>query len=217
MATCVIIGPGGKLGEAIARRFGHEGLELALVGRNPDRLAEQAAALARSHIQARTYHCELTDIESLLRCLDATASEGETPECLVYNAAMVRTGTALESSPADLAASIAVNALGAHAAAQRFGPAMKQRGRGSILLTGGGLALHPESGYSELSIGKAALRALALCLAGEVAPDVKLAILRFVAPYACTALWTPRSLLIATGTYTPVGAPQVKWCSNEAQ
>jgi NAD(P)-dependent dehydrogenase (short-subunit alcohol dehydrogenase family) len=94
----------------------------------------------------------------------------------VYNAAMARTGTALESSPADLAASIAVNALGAHAAAQRFGAAMKQRGRGSILLTGGGLALHPESGYSELSIGKAALRALALCLAGEVAPDVKLAI-----------------------------------------
>ena len=41
---------------------------------------------------------------------------------------------------------------------------MSERGSGSILLTGGGFALEPNPEYLSLSIGKAAIRALALGL-----------------------------------------------------
>jgi NAD(P)-dependent dehydrogenase (short-subunit alcohol dehydrogenase family) len=47
---------------------------------------------------------------------------------------------------------------------------MQARGRGSILFSGGGLALHPFPAPPTLSVGKGALRALALMLAEELAP-----------------------------------------------
>ena len=45
---------------------------------------------------------------------------------------------------------------------------MRQRGKGTILLTGGSLALWPSAAYTALSVGKAALRTLALCVAEDV-------------------------------------------------
>jgi len=47
---------------------------------------------------------------------------------------------------------------------------MIARGGGTLLFTGGGLALHPSPQAPSLSIGKAGLRALALMLAQELAP-----------------------------------------------
>jgi NADP-dependent 3-hydroxy acid dehydrogenase YdfG len=59
---------------------------------------------------------------------------------------------------------------GALAAALAVLPAMQARGEGSLLFTGGGFAHHPSAATSSIGIGKAALRALALCLAEELAP-----------------------------------------------
>lgn len=49
---------------------------------------------------------------------------------------------------------------------------MRQRGQGSILMTGGGLALDPTPmpEYAGLAAGKAALRNLAYSLAAELGP-----------------------------------------------
>src|SRR5207244_955445 len=46
-------------------------------------------------------------------------------------------------------------------------------------------------------------------------PRSRWGFLRYVAPSAPTVLWTPCALLTATGTCTPEGSPQGKWCSNE--
>ena len=56
------------------------------------------------------------------------------------------------------------------AAAQWALPAMRAQGRGSLLFTGGGLALEPKPGLASASLGKAALRSLALSLGEELAP-----------------------------------------------
>jgi NAD(P)-dependent dehydrogenase (short-subunit alcohol dehydrogenase family) len=42
--------------------------------------------------------------------------------------------------------------------------------KGSVLFTGGGLALHPNADAGVLSVGKAAIRAAALVLAADLAP-----------------------------------------------
>jgi NAD(P)-dependent dehydrogenase (short-subunit alcohol dehydrogenase family) len=47
---------------------------------------------------------------------------------------------------------------------------MRARGRGTLLFTGGGLALAPKQGLASASLGKAALRSLALSLGEELAP-----------------------------------------------
>ena len=45
---------------------------------------------------------------------------------------------------------------------------MKDQGAGRILLTGGGLALHPNAQAASLSLGKVAIRSLAFMLAQEL-------------------------------------------------
>ena len=70
----------------------------------------------------------------------------------------------------DLTATLDVNVAGALMAAKLAAPAMRAAGRGTIVLTGGGLAHEPKAGASALSIGKAGMRSLTFCLAQELAP-----------------------------------------------
>jgi NAD(P)-dependent dehydrogenase (short-subunit alcohol dehydrogenase family) len=58
--------------------------------------------------------------------------------------------------------------LGARVAANAVLPQLRD-GRGSLLFTGGGLALHPTREYAFLSVGKAALRAYVHVLHDQLA------------------------------------------------
>jgi NAD(P)-dependent dehydrogenase (short-subunit alcohol dehydrogenase family) len=174
MRTCLVLGPGGSLGEAIVRRFAAEGMQLVLIGRNPERLAQQATAVPRG--VAAWHQCDLADTSALSKLLDDIREETGTPEAVIYNAATVESGSVLDAPPSFFASSLAVGVLSAQAAAQRLGPAMRERGSGSILFTGGGLALKAESAYGQLSVSKAALRALGTCIAEELAPAVHVAV-----------------------------------------
>jgi short-subunit dehydrogenase len=48
---------------------------------------------------------------------------------------------------------------------------MREQKKGTILFTGGGLALNPYPAYASLAIGKAAIRSLAFSLGGELEAD----------------------------------------------
>lgn len=74
--------------------------------------------------------------------------------------------------PAELIADFPVNVAGALAAVQSVLPAMRAARAGSILLTGGGLAIDPTGWLpaASLAIGKAGIRSLALTLHAELAP-----------------------------------------------
>ena len=96
---------------------------------------------------------------------------GGWPEVLVYNASAGAPGPAWDLDPDRLRADLRVN-VGAPLAAVRWAlPAMRRAGRGTILFTGGGLALAPKPGLASASLGKAALRSLALSLGEELAPE----------------------------------------------
>jgi NAD(P)-dependent dehydrogenase (short-subunit alcohol dehydrogenase family) len=58
----------------------------------------------------------------------------------------------------DWASGTAIRVLGARVAANAVLPELR-KGRGSLLFSGGGFALHPSKEYASLSVGKAALRA----------------------------------------------------------
>ena len=66
--------------------------------------------------------------------------------------------------------SFRTNVAGAHHAARRAAPAMIERGRGTILLTGGVLAFGPWIEWGAVSLGKAALRSLGHSLFKELTP-----------------------------------------------
>ena len=70
----------------------------------------------------------------------------------------------------DALADFKVNALGAMIAVQEAVPSMRAAGTGTILLTGGGLALQPMAQLASLSMGKSAIRSLTFSLAEELEP-----------------------------------------------
>ena len=79
-----------------------------------------------------------------------------------YNAASIRKATVSEQPRATFVQDLAVNVGGALVATQAVTQQMSERRSGTILLTGGGLSLAPNSELISLSIGKAGIRALTL-------------------------------------------------------
>jgi short-subunit dehydrogenase len=151
---------------AVARRLRQGGFRVATVSRPADPLGEFQAAHSGLALGA-----DLARAGALEEALAAIAAWGGAPEVLVYNASAGAAGPAAELDAAQLQAGLQVSVGAALAAAQWALPAMRRAGRGTLLFTGGGLALAPKPGLAAASLGKAALRSLALSLAGELAPE----------------------------------------------
>jgi NAD(P)-dependent dehydrogenase (short-subunit alcohol dehydrogenase family) len=164
MKTFLSIGAGPGMGMATAERFAREGFQVILSARNQtqtQRLAEQLNA--QGH-KAETRAVDASDPSSVASLVESVERELGGIDVLHYNAASLRAATLADQPRDSFNSDLAVNIGGAMAAAQAAAPRMAARGSGSILLTGGGLALHPHPDYLSLSIGKAGIRALALAL-----------------------------------------------------
>jgi NAD(P)-dependent dehydrogenase (short-subunit alcohol dehydrogenase family) len=160
---CVVVGFGAGVGAAVARRFVAGGFDVLGLARDPSR----HAALATTGITLG--RADAADPASL-----AAALQGDT-QVLIYNAyaaTMAMPGPSA-LTPEAVTADFAVNVAGALAATRAVLPGMRKAGRGSILFTGGGLALDPTGWLpaASLAIGKAGLRSLAQTLHAELAPQ----------------------------------------------
>ncbi|MCT9113539.1 SDR family NAD(P)-dependent oxidoreductase [Streptomyces mirabilis] len=156
--SALIVGVGPGLGLALARAFARDGNPVALFGRGAERLEEYASGLVAEGHTANAYQVDAADPEALQASLVKAADELGSPEVLVYNAALLAADTPTGLDAQDFARTLAVNVTGAMVAARTVLTLLPD-GRGSLLFTGGGLALDPSPGYSSLSVGKAALRA----------------------------------------------------------
>ncbi len=157
VAVVVAAGPG--VGGAVARRFAAEGFAVAVIARRQEAMDALAAELGGG---AKGYAADATDLAALTAVLARVASEMGAPEALVYNAGRWVETPALALDPAELETELRLAVTGALAAAQAVAPAMRDAGRGTILMTGGGLALAPHFGAAvpALTAGKSALRGL---------------------------------------------------------
>lgn len=167
-ATAVIIGYGPGLGRALAELYAGEGFDLGLISRSGTVAAEDLAAFQARGAAVSAAAADAGREGNLAAALGAVgATEAG---ILVYNAARWRSGPVLSVTPEALVDDLRVDVAGALAAVRLVAPAMAARGGGAILLTGGGYALHPSPAAPTLSIGKGAIRSLALMLAEELAP-----------------------------------------------
>ncbi|MCC7072035.1 MAG: SDR family NAD(P)-dependent oxidoreductase [Deltaproteobacteria bacterium] len=165
-----VIGAGPGIGLAVARRFGREGMKVALLSRRGDEMVRAAAALSEAGITARGFACDAERAHDVTDALLAVVHELGPVDCLVYNAAVPKPGGPLEVGLEQLVRQFRVDVGGALVAVQRVVPHMKAMRKGTILFTGGGLALEPWPQMTALSVGKAGLRSLALCLHKELKP-----------------------------------------------
>jgi NAD(P)-dependent dehydrogenase (short-subunit alcohol dehydrogenase family) len=163
----VILGVGPLIGLAVSCRFAREGFRVVMVGLDGAFLEVQRQELPGS----AAHVCDLGDPEAVERLFQRIAAEHGDAQVLVYNASAGARCTASALDPAQLEKDLRVNVSAPLVAARAVLPAMRRAGRGTILFTGGGLALKPQAELASGSVGKAAIRQLALCLHEELKPE----------------------------------------------
>ena len=167
MATAIVIGAGPGIGIAVARRVARGGLPVGVIARGAETVEAALAALPGG--AAHGVAANATDEAGLRRALDEIADRLGPPELLVYNAALVRRDAIGELTAAQHLDAWAVNVVGAITAAAHVAPGMAERGRGTILVTGG--MPDPLPAFTSLSLGKAGVRTLVSLLHQAYGPS----------------------------------------------
>lgn len=167
-----IVGMGEGNGMAIARRFGQAGFTIAMIARNEAKLQKYQSDLQTDGLEANYFIADAGDQAALAAAFAALQTQLGTPEVMVYNAAVPRMQSILETSFDALVSDFQANVAGALVATRAVLPGMQQASeKGTIIFTGGGFALYPQPDFGSLSIGKAGIRSLAHTLAAALKPD----------------------------------------------
>lgn len=169
--VCAIVGVGPGLGLAVAERFGREGFKVGMLARRMDALEGYEQTLRDKGVDATGLPVEAGQPDDVGRALGDLRGRVGKIDVLVYNAAAMRKKPPSALTPEELVEDFRVSVAGALAAAHAVVPSMRAKGGGTILTTGGGLALEPSPGFASLAVGKAGLRSLSLSLAAELAPE----------------------------------------------
>ncbi len=169
----VIAGVGPGIGDAVARRFAKEGMHVVLLARNGVATGATAASISAEGGSASVYQVDLTESGDVRKVFRAIRDAHGPCSLLVYNAATWHEAPSMEISVDQFMKDLELCTGSLLACCQAVYPDMKDARRGSILITGGGLALNPSWGAGLLSLtaGKAAGRAMAHALAKELEPD----------------------------------------------
>jgi short-subunit dehydrogenase len=150
------IGTGPGMGASTATRFARGGFDLVLTARDVSKLEQSAEKIRKETGRSvETVSLDATDSSAVQQLSDRL---GEAVSVLHYNAVAMQKTNIFETSVETMNLNLRIDVGGALAAVKCFAPKMEKRGKGTILLTGGGLALAPNAEYLSLSIGKAAIR-----------------------------------------------------------
>ena len=173
MTTIAIIGAGQGLGAAIARKFGTEGFNIALVSRNQERLDSLAAELADQGFTARGYAADVRNPASLIAALERATADLGPIEVLEYSPLPQKEflRPLLETTAADLAGAVEFSIYGPLTAVHQVLQGMRFLGRGTVLFVNGGSAIRPNATYAGTSIAFAGESAYAQMLHDTVKPD----------------------------------------------
>ncbi len=166
----VIVGAGPGVAAGVAGKFGSEGFRIVLVARTERTLNDGLEELRGRNIESYGVTADASDPDSLIRAFERIRAEYGDPDVLVYNVANIVRGNALELSEEQLLQDLKGNVVGALTSAKQVIPSMIERKSGTLFFTGGTISLRPNPEYASLSMGKAAIRSLALSLAETLSP-----------------------------------------------
>jgi NAD(P)-dependent dehydrogenase (short-subunit alcohol dehydrogenase family) len=164
--VCAVIGIGPGNGAALARRFGKDH-RVALLSRSTDMSKDLAAELG----DARAYACDVGDRASVDRAFNAIAKDLGAVDVLVYNAGSGTWGNVEEITPDQFETSYRINAEGLLVSAQKVIPAMKQKGKGAIVVIGATASRRGGVMTAAFAPAKAAQRSLAESMAKHLGPS----------------------------------------------
>ena len=169
-ARALVTGGGSGLGLALARGLARAGSHIVLNGRNRDKLAAAAAALAREGIVASLAPFDVTDADAVAAGVAEIGRAGPV-DILVNNAAMNQRKPLEDFAPEEWRALMAANLDGPFLVTRAVLPAMKARRRGKIINI---CSIASDLGRPNIvpyAASKGAIKMLTRALAVEVAPS----------------------------------------------
>ncbi len=160
----VVVGATGGTGGTLARRLRARGAEAVLIGRDPARLAELGAELG-----AAWYQADVTDAAALRLAVEAA---GAPLAGLAFCVGSIVLKPIARLGEADFLDAFRLNALAPALAVQAALPALVA-GRGSVVLFSSVAARRGFANHAAIGAAKAAVEGLAVSLAAELAPQVR--------------------------------------------
>ncbi len=167
---CVIVGVGKGMGQAIARVFARAGFNLAMISRNPENMEPYRKQVESIGQKAWLLQADVTERITLIEAFEQIIATAKVPDVVIYNIATMTKEKPSELTEEAMLKTLPLNFFGAlHTTAAAL-PAMRERGSGTLLFTGGGFAIEPAVEKTTHSVGKAALRNWVYSLFQELAP-----------------------------------------------
>ncbi|MFF3373985.1 SDR family NAD(P)-dependent oxidoreductase [Streptomyces sp. NPDC002680] len=173
MPTIAIVGAGPQMGLAIARTFGNQGFDVALISRNPEKLDANVGKLAAEGITAAAFPANVLDRAGLTHALKEAADRFSGIDVLEYSPVGtfgITTLTAPSGTrPSDVEFEMNFQLYGAIAATNAVLPAMREAGAGTLLYTTGAGSIWPDPRVANVNAAAAALRNWVMNLHKELA------------------------------------------------
>ena len=163
--TIFVVGAGKGLGNGVAEKFAANDFRVVLMARSEEHLKEYAADFAAKGIEVHTQAADVANLDTFADTFREVVKTYGTPDVLFYNVGITVADAEVMISAQTLVDRYAVDVAGAYNCIKLVDTEEFAAKKGSILVTGGGLALQPYAGYLPLSMDKAALRAMVQALA----------------------------------------------------
>jgi len=161
------IGVGPGLGASTAERFAQEGFDILLTARKKNRVLELADAIAeKTGVNATALELDASNLKGIA---DFTEKYGSSADVVHFNAAGMSSPVLQDTSVESLENDLRVNITSPLVTIKGFTSHLAKKGKGTILLTGGALAMYPSANYLTVSIGKAGIRAMTEALFPQLA------------------------------------------------
>jgi 3-hydroxybutyrate dehydrogenase len=168
--TALITGASRGIGYAIARAFAAEGADLAINARDPERLAEAAAALRGSHGVAVSAHaCDVSD-RGAVDAMVATVEHAAPIDIVVNNAGIHQSERFVDYRFEDFKRVLEVNVYSVFHVTQAALPRMIERHSGRIINMASSAGKWGSRHQSAYNASKHAVVGITRCLALEMAP-----------------------------------------------
>jgi NAD(P)-dependent dehydrogenase (short-subunit alcohol dehydrogenase family) len=173
--TAVITGGSSGIGLATARAMLAEGADVAICGRNAERLEGAASLLGAEFSQNRvlTHRCDVTKEADIAAFAQAVAIWRPRVDILVNNAGEGRMSTFSDTSDEQWRAELELKFFSQIYPVRAFRPLLEQSDAAAILAVNSLLALQPESYMVCTSAARAGVQSLIKSLATEFAPKIR--------------------------------------------
>jgi len=174
----VITGGGRGIGRAMAERFGRDGAQVALLDVSAADLEATRASLEAAGVTARSYEVNVANEEQVIATMDRIISDLGRLDVMINNAGILRDALLVKAkdgaivskmSLAQWQAVIDVNLTGVFLCGREAAERMIRLGNGGVIINISSVSRHGNAGQSNYSAAKAAVAALTVVWAKELA------------------------------------------------